>query len=108
MVDFLLIGPETVVQYNNCFRLIRDHKMFYGFKRDRGHMVFDYIEGYEIDVNQIRWFQNLIDVPPDPLVLRKVYEDGDYRRFYDYWICKSKYKRTEPRPTTCRTTKIYR
>ena len=50
MVDFLLIGPETVVQYNNCFRLIRDHKMFYGFKRDRGHMVFDYIEGYEIDV----------------------------------------------------------
>lgn len=83
MVDFLVIGPETVVQYNNCFRLIRDHKMFYGFKRDGGHMVFDYIDGYEIDVQQIRWFQNLMDVPPDPLVLRKVYEDGGYRRFDD-------------------------
>ena len=77
-----MIGPEIVVQYNNCFRLIRDRKMFCGFKRDGGHMLFDYSDG-EIDISRIRWFQNIIYCPPDSLVLRKIYEDGDYRRFDD-------------------------
>ena len=64
MVDFLVIGPESVMGYNNIFPLIKDRRFFMGYKRDRGHMLFN--KNDEIaDVPNIRWFQNLteIDVP---------------------------------------------
>lgn len=80
MVDFLVIGPDTIVQYNNIFPLIKDRKILYGFKRDRGHMWFE-CDGKLMDVNSIRWFQSLIDVPPEKIVLEKKFSDIDYKKF---------------------------
>lgn len=82
MVDFLIIGPDTIVQYNNVFPLIRDRRIYYGFKRDRGHLFFFDSEGKVMDVSGIRWWQNLIDAPPGPMVFKKSIKDG-YKKFDD-------------------------
>ena len=82
MVDFLVIGPETVIGYNNIFPLIKDRRFFMGYKRDRGHMLFN--KNDEIaDVPNIRWFQNLIEIDVPELELNKKYTDY-YKKYDDF------------------------
>ena len=84
MVDFLILGPETLVRKDNVFPLIKDGVIDYGFRRDREHILFN-IPGSDdlIDVSYVRWFQNLVDVDVPPLVFRKSYADGGYRKYDD-------------------------
>ena len=82
MVDFLVIGPESVMGYNNIFPLIKDRRFFMGYKRDRGHMLFN--KNDEIaDVPNIRWFQNLIEIDVPELELNKKYTDY-YKKYDDF------------------------
>ena len=84
MVDFLIIGPETAVRKDNVFSLIKKNIINYGYRRDRKQTLFN-IPGSDdlMDVNYVRWFQNLVDVDVPPLVLSKRYVDGGYRKYDD-------------------------
>ena len=82
MVDFLVIGPETVMGYNNIFPLIKDRRFFMGYKRDRGHMLFNKNDEI-VDVPNIRWFQNLIEIDVPELELNKKYTDY-YKKYDDF------------------------
>lgn len=81
MVDFLLIGPATIVQYGDIFPLIKDRKMDIGYKRDRKHILYG-IPGSDriVDVSSTMWFSNICDYYPPPLEFSKKYREGDYRK----------------------------
>ena len=80
MVDFLVIGPETVIGYKNIFSLIKEKRIILGYKRDRGHMLFN--KNDEIaDVPNIRWFQNLIEINAEKIILSRKYDEKDYKKF---------------------------
>lgn len=82
MVDFLVIGPESVIGYKDIFPLIKEKKIRLGYKRDRGHMLFNKNDEI-VDVPNIRWFQNLIEIDVDKIVLSKKYVEGEYKKFDD-------------------------
>ena len=75
MVDFLVIGPRSAYAYKNIFHLIKDEKIMVGYNRES--MYFD---NNEIGVI-CRWFSNISDYCPPPLVLKKDYRLDDYKRF---------------------------
>lgn len=84
MVDFLILGPETVVGRDNVFPLIKEGVINYGYRRDRVHILFN-VPGSDdlIDVSYVRWFQNLVDVDVPQLVFSKKYAAGGYRKYDD-------------------------
>lgn len=81
MVDFLLIGPESIIGYKDIFPLIKEKRIRLGYKRDRGHMFFTYSSGDLVDVRSIRWFQNLDYVDVEKIILSKKYVEGEYKKF---------------------------
>lgn len=83
MVDFLVIGPESVIGYNNVFPLIMHRRVFMGYKRDRGHMFFHKNDEL-VDVPNIRWFQNLIEIDVPKLELSNKYIPDDYKKYDDF------------------------
>ena len=74
MVDFLVIGPEISSTYNNMFHLIKDGDISFGWNR-----VVEFENGMKF--GNIRWFSNISDYCPPPLVLKKDYKLDDYKRF---------------------------
>lgn len=74
MVDFLIIGPEFSSTYNNMFHLIKDGDISFGYNR-----VVEFEDGMKF--GNIRWFSNISDYCPPPLVLKKDYRLDDYKRF---------------------------
>ena len=74
MVDFLVIGPEFSSTYNNMFHLIKDGDISFGYNR-----VVEFEDGMKF--GNIRWFSNISDYYPPPLVLKKDYRLDDYKRF---------------------------
>ena len=74
MVDFLVIGPEFSSTYNNMFHLIKDGDISFGYNR-----VVEFEDGMKF--GNIRWFSNISDYCPPPLVLKKDYRLDDYKRF---------------------------
>ena len=74
MVDFLIIGPEFSSTYNNMFHLIKDGDISFGYNR-----VVEFEDGMKF--GNIRWFSNISDYYPPPLVLKKDYRLDDYKRF---------------------------
>ena len=74
MVDFLIIGPESATTYNNIFPLIKDGDISFGWNR-----VVEFDGGFKF--GNIRWFSNISDYCPPPLVLKKDYRLDDYKRF---------------------------
>ena len=74
MVDFLIIGPEISSTYNNIFPLIKDGNVSFGWNR-----VVEFENGMKF--GNIRWFSNISDYCPPPLVLKKDYKLDDYKRF---------------------------
>ena len=74
MVDFLVIGPEFSSTYNNMFHLIKDGDVGFGYNR-----VVEFEDGMKF--GNIRWFSNISDYCPPPLVLKKDYRLDDYKRF---------------------------
>lgn len=74
MVDFLVIGSEFSSTYNNMFHLIKDGDISFGYNR-----VVEFEDGMKF--GNIRWFSNISDYCPPPLVLKKDYRLDDYKRF---------------------------
>ena len=74
MVDFLVIGPEFSSTYNNMFHLIKDGNISFGW-----NIVVEFDGGFKF--GNIRWFSNISDYCPPPLVLKKDYRLDDYKRF---------------------------
>ena len=75
MVDFLVIGPYNAITYNEVFPLFKDDNVSFGWNR-----VVEFENGMKF--GNIRWFSNISDYYPPPLVLSKRY-DG-YKKFDNY------------------------
>ena len=76
MVDFLVIGPVSAIIYRDIFPLIKDGNVSFGWNR-----VVEFENGMKF--GNIRWFSNISDYYPPPLVLSKRYDDG-YKKFDNY------------------------
>ena len=76
MVDFLVIGPVGAIIYRNIFPLIKDGNVSFGWNR-----VVECENG--VKFGNIRWYSNISDYYPPPLVLSKRYDDG-YKKFDNY------------------------
>ena len=74
MVDFLVIGPVLNSTYKNMFHLIKDGDISFGW-----NIVVEFDGGFKF--GNIRWFSNISDYCPPPLVLKKNYRLDDYKRF---------------------------
>ena len=76
MVDFLVIGHISCINYNNIHPLVINGKFSFGWNR-----VVEFENGMKF--GNIRWFSNISDYYPPPLVLSKRYDDG-YKKFDNY------------------------
>ena len=76
MVDFLVIGPYNAITYNEVFPLFKDDDVGFGWNR-----IVEFENG--VKFGNIRWFSNISDYYPPPLVLSKRYDDG-YKKFDNY------------------------
>ena len=76
MVDFLVIGPYNAITYNEVFPLFKDDDVGFGWNR---------VSDFDNNNNSVkcRWFSNISDYYPPPLVLSKRYDDG-YKKFDNY------------------------
>ena len=76
MVDFLVIGPYNAITYNEVFPLFKDDDVGFGWNR---------VSDFDNNNNRVkcRWFSNISDYCPPPLVLSKRYDDG-YKKFDNY------------------------
>lgn len=96
MVDFLVIGNGGLAgSVNSIFELFMLKKIKYGYSISSGYRYFevgDYYEFYGtvckeeegkryIAVSGVRWFTNMRDDYPPPLVLSRKYVEGDYKKF---------------------------
>ena len=77
MVDFLVIGPISVIIYRGIFPLIKDGNVSLGRNR-----VIEFEDG--VKFGNIRWFSNISDYYPPKLELKKHYNEIDYDRFDNY------------------------
>ena len=77
MVDFLIIGPISVIIYRGIFPLIKDGNVSLGRNR-----VIEFEDG--VKFGNIRWFSNISDYCPPKLELKKHYNEIDYDRFDNY------------------------
>ena len=96
MVDFLLLGNG--LSAGNIFWLFRDQKVKYGYSISSGDRYFEVPDDYEfygigckeeegkryIAVSGVRWFSNMRDDCPPPLVLSRKYVEGEYKKFDNY------------------------
>jgi hypothetical protein len=97
---FLIIGNVNAITYKECFRLIKDNKMWLGVSIHSGDREFrvpdDYpldAAGYRIDndgnkyirVKGVRWFTNLdYKERYESLVLYKKYTPKEYPKYDNY------------------------
>lgn len=97
---FLIIGNVNAITYKECFKLIKDNKLWMGASIHSGDREFqvpdDYpltAAGYRIDeegkkyirVKGVRWFTNLdYEERHEDLVLYKKYTPDDYPKYDNY------------------------
>lgn len=97
---FLIIGNVNSITYKECFKLIKDNKMWLGASIHSGDREFrvpdDYplnAAGYRIDsdghkyirVKGVRWFTNLdYEERHEDLVLYKKYTSAEYPKYDNY------------------------
>ena len=73
MVDFLVIGHISCINYNNIHPLVINGKFSFGYNK---------VISYKGEISaQGEWFSNISDYCPPPLVLKKDYRLDDYKRF---------------------------
>ena len=77
MVDFLVIGHISCINYNNIHPLVINGKFSFGWNR-----VVEFENG--VKFGNIRWFGNISDYCPPKLELKKHYNEIDYNRFDNY------------------------
>ena len=97
---FLIIGNVNSITYKECFKLIKDNKMWLGASIHSGDREFrvpnDYplnAAGYRVDsdgnkyirVKGVRWFTNLdYEERHENLVLYKKYSPDEYPKYDNY------------------------
>lgn len=97
---FVIIGNVNAITYKECFRLIKDNKMWLGVSIHSGDREFrvpdDYplnAAGYRVDadghkyirVKGVRWFTNLdYEERHEKLVLYKKYSSKEYPKYDNY------------------------
>lgn len=97
---FIIIGNVNAITYKECFRLIKDNKMWLGASIHSGDREFrvpdDYplnAAGYRVDndsnkyirVKGVRWFTNLdYEERHENLVLYKKYTPKEYPKYENY------------------------
>ncbi|MCB0541069.1 MAG: modification methylase, partial [Bacteroidetes bacterium] len=95
---FLIIGSQNAVTYKEIFSLIRENKVWIGYKS--GDMAFQVPEHYEAretrywededgqkwrSLGNICWFTNLdISKRDEDLILYKTYNEEEYPKFDNY------------------------
>lgn len=97
---FLIIGNVNSITYKECFKLIKDNKMWLGASIHSGDREFRVPEDYPltaassridsegnkyIRVKGVRWFTNLdYEARHENLVLYKKYTPGEYPKYDNY------------------------
>ena len=97
---FLIIGNVNAITYRECFKLIKDNKMWLGASIHSGDREFrvpdDYplnAAGYRVDsdghkyirVKGVRWFTNLdYEERHEDLILYKKYNSKEYPKYENY------------------------
>jgi len=97
---FLIIGNVNVITYRDCFKLIKDNKMWLGASIHSGDREFRVPDNYPLDaagyrvddagnkyirVKGVRWFTNLdYKERHENLVLYKKYTPKEYPKYENY------------------------
>ena len=74
MVDFLVIGHISCINYNNIHPLVINGKFSFGWNR-----VVEFENG--VKFGNIRWFSNISDYKPGNFEFKRDYVEGDFKRF---------------------------
>ena len=74
MVDFLVIGHISCINYNNIHPLVINGKFSFGWNR-----VVEFENG--IKFGNIRWFSNISDYKPGNFEFKRDYVEGYFKRF---------------------------
>ena len=93
---FIIVGHQNAITYKECFKLIKENKMWlgYGFKGGAAHFINKHYEDYAtagdhkegmIRVSGVTWFTNLeISKRHEDLILYKKYNEEEYPRYDNY------------------------
>ena len=74
MVDFLVIGHISCINYNNIHPLVINGKFSFGWNR-----VVKFENGMKF--GNIRWFSNISDYKPGNFEFKRDYVEGYFKRF---------------------------
>ena len=74
MVDFLVIGHISCINYNNIHPLVTNGKFSFGWNR-----VVEFENGMKF--GNIRWFSNISDYKPGNFEFKRDYVEGYFKRF---------------------------
>ena len=74
MVDFLVIGHISCINYNNIYPLVINGKFSFGWNR-----VVEFENGMKF--GNIRWFSNISDYKPGNFEFKRDYVEGYFKRF---------------------------
>ena len=74
MVDFLVIGHISCINYNNIHPLVINGKFSFGWNR-----VVEFENGMKF--GNIRWFSNISDYKPGNFEFKRDYVEGYFKRF---------------------------
>ena len=80
MVDFLVIGHISCINYNNIHPLVINGKFSFGWNR-----VVEFENGMKF--GNIRWFSNISDYKPGNFEFKRDYVEGYFKRFDEYPDC---------------------
>ena len=97
---FIILGNSNAITYKECFKLIKENKMWLGYSIHSGDVEFQVPEDYEIRskslridekgnkfirVPSIRWFTNLdYSQRHEDLILYKKYSPEEYPKYDNY------------------------
>lgn len=97
---FLIIGNVNAITYKECFKFIKDSKMWLGASIHSGDREFRVPDNYPLEaagfridaagnkyirVKGVRWFTNLdYEERHEDLVLYKKYKPEEYSKYYNY------------------------
>ena len=74
MVDFLVIGHISCINYNNIHPLVINGKFSFGWNRG-----VEFENG--VKFGNIRWFSNISDYKPGNFEFKRDYVEGYFKRF---------------------------
>lgn len=100
-LKYILLGTCLKFISRSIYNLFLSHKLYYGFTfGEGGHMKFMSPEGKTREINNIAWFQNVIDKEVPFLELTHTYDPSVYVRYDNYDAIEIKNYKTIPKDYT--------